>query len=181
MLVIKQDVTLSPPKPKSEQKDRAQREALNQQYAGSAYHIPHPEDITFDDCDLSGLPWGDINMQHVVARGHASASSGHQTHSHYSGYSGENRRDSELSTGSHPTAASAVATGSMGTPLTQPVDLVDQALYSMNPYRYAVAAVPDAASSVGGGTSRPTTIRRHTGTTTLTRLARVVVSITGRI
>ncbi|KAL2259409.1 hypothetical protein VTK26DRAFT_6925 [Humicola hyalothermophila] len=134
-----------------EQKDRAQREALNQQYAGCAYHIPDPEDITFDDCDLSGLPWGGINMRHVVARGHASASSGHQTHSHYSGYSGDNRQDSELSTSSHLAAASAVATGPMGTPLMQPVDLVDQALYNMNPYGYAVAAVPDPASSVGGG------------------------------
>ncbi|EAQ85954.1 hypothetical protein CHGG_07207 [Chaetomium globosum CBS 148.51] len=71
-----------------EQKDRAARDAQNQQYAGSAYHIPDAEDLTFDDGgDLSGLPWGGLNMRHVVARGHASTSTGQHTHSH-SGHTG---------------------------------------------------------------------------------------------
>ncbi len=109
-----------------EQKDRAQRDAQNQQYAGSAYHIPDPEDFTLDDGgDLSGLPWGGLNMRHVVARGHASASTGH-THSHHSG---------------HTTSSSV-----MHTPGPAPVDHV---LYQMNPYEYA--AHPMDASSVTGG------------------------------
>ncbi|KAK4164912.1 hypothetical protein QBC43DRAFT_352624 [Cladorrhinum sp. PSN259] len=58
-----------------EQRDRAQRDAQNQQYAGSSYHIAGPDELAFDDGgDLSGLPWGGLNMRHVVARGHASAS-----------------------------------------------------------------------------------------------------------
>ncbi|KAK4044747.1 hypothetical protein C8A01DRAFT_42369 [Parachaetomium inaequale] len=94
-----------------EQKDRAARDAQNQQYAGSAYTIPDPEDFTLDDSDLSGLPWGGLNMRHVVARGHASASTGHHTHSHHSGHS----------------SSSVMHTSSTPGP-------VDQALYHMNPY-----------------------------------------------
>ncbi|KAK0636212.1 hypothetical protein B0T17DRAFT_72121 [Bombardia bombarda] len=56
-----------------EQKDRAQRDAQNQQYAGSSYHIPEADELPADE-ELSGLPWGSINMRHVVARGHATAS-----------------------------------------------------------------------------------------------------------
>ncbi|KAK4230357.1 hypothetical protein QBC38DRAFT_40330 [Podospora fimiseda] len=58
-----------------EQRDRAQRDVQNQQHAGSSYHIAGPDELQLDDGgDLSGLPWGGLNMRHVVARGHASAS-----------------------------------------------------------------------------------------------------------
>ena len=56
-------------------------------------------------------------MRHVVARGHASASTGHHTHSHHSGHS-----------------SSSVMHTSSSTP-----GPVDQALYHMNPYGYAAA------------------------------------------
>jgi hypothetical protein len=108
-----------------EQKDRAQREAQNQQLAGSAYHIPDPDDFSLadDSGDLSGLPWGGISMRHVVSRGHASASAGQHTHSHHSG--------TNVST---PGPA---------------VGPVDQALYNMNPY--GGYPVQDSSMSGGGG------------------------------
>lgn len=134
----------SPPKlgeKAREQRDRAQRDAQNQQYAGSTYHIPAPDDILADDGDLSGLPWGGINMRHVVARGHASASS---HHSHHSGGSGARRSSSGTTT--RPPA---------------PADVVDHALYNMNPYGYAHPGMGmggfdargggDGSSSVTGG------------------------------
>lgn len=56
-----------------EQKERAQRDAQNHEYAGSSYHTPDPDDLGPED-DLSGLPWGSLNMRYVVAKGHESAS-----------------------------------------------------------------------------------------------------------
>ncbi|KAK4458875.1 hypothetical protein QBC42DRAFT_313336 [Cladorrhinum samala] len=57
-----------------ELRDRQQREAQNQQFAGSSYAIPSADDLlsadSAQDDSLSGLPWGGINMRHVVARGH---------------------------------------------------------------------------------------------------------------
>jgi hypothetical protein len=65
--------TLSIGEKTREQKDKAQREAQNQQYAGSSYHVPDPDDVPEEE-DLSGLPWGSFNMRHVVSKGHATAS-----------------------------------------------------------------------------------------------------------
>jgi hypothetical protein len=114
-----------------EQKDRAARDAQNQQYAGSVYHVPDPEDFSLDDGgDLSGLPWGGINMRHVVSRGHASASAGQHTHSHHSGHTG------------------GTSSSVMHTPGPAPVD---QALYQMNPYGYAAHPGPADADMYGGG------------------------------
>ncbi|KAL2130804.1 hypothetical protein VTI74DRAFT_5932 [Chaetomium olivicolor] len=112
-----------------EQKDRAARDAQNQQYAGSAYHIPDPDDFTLDDGgDLSGLPWGGINMRHVVARGHASASAGQHTLSHHS-------------------SGSVIHTPGPAGPAA-----VDQAVYGINPYGYAAVGQPgmDRSSDVYG-------------------------------
>ena len=125
---------------------------MNQQYAGSAYHIPDPDDLVLDDGELSGLPWGGINMRHVVARGHASASAGHHTLSLHSSHSASvsvgagARRDSGTTTTT--TTATTAAGGGPGP------DLVDHALYNMNPYGYAPAAHPIAApafDTTGGG------------------------------
>ncbi|KAL2152489.1 hypothetical protein VTH82DRAFT_5673 [Thermothelomyces myriococcoides] len=104
-----------------EQRDRAARDAQNQQFAGSIYHIPDPDDFSLDDGgDLSGLPWGGLNMRHVVARGHASASaSGHSRHSGHTG------------------GSSVILTTSGGTP-----GPVDQTIYQMNPYGYAPPPPP---------------------------------------
>ncbi|KAK0652209.1 hypothetical protein B0T16DRAFT_97501 [Cercophora newfieldiana] len=59
-----------------EQKDRAQRDAQNQQYASGSYEIPSPSKLPRDGGELSGLPWGGMDMQHVMNRGHAASSGG---------------------------------------------------------------------------------------------------------
>lgn len=110
-----------------EQRDRAQRDAQNQQYAGSTYHIPAADDLMVDDGDLSGLPWGGINMRHVVARGHAaSATSSHHTHSHHSSDSAvaAYRRDSGNNNANPAPGSSSIAADVV----------VDHALYNLNPY-----------------------------------------------
>lgn len=69
-----------------EQKERQDREARNQELAGASYAVPEASDLAYYDVDdgtgagaddLSGLPWGGLNIPHMVARGHA-ASSGSQ-------------------------------------------------------------------------------------------------------
>lgn len=52
-----------------ETKEKAERESRNQQNAGNSYRIPTPSDIS-NDQDLSGLPWGSVNLCHVVSRGY---------------------------------------------------------------------------------------------------------------
>lgn len=56
-----------------ENKERAEREARNQQHAASCYQIPSPGDIASDH-EVSGLPWGTFSMNHVVSRGHEAES-----------------------------------------------------------------------------------------------------------
>ncbi|KAI3399280.1 hypothetical protein diail_7234 [Diaporthe ilicicola] len=64
-----------------EQKEREERESRNEQLAGSSYQVPVPEDFMsagggggeYDDY-LSGVPWGGVNIQHMVAMGHESES-----------------------------------------------------------------------------------------------------------
>lgn len=41
----------------------------NQENAGNSYRIPTAEDF-MNDTELSGLPWGSINVGLVVSRGH---------------------------------------------------------------------------------------------------------------
>ncbi|KAI0430824.1 hypothetical protein F5Y09DRAFT_341266 [Xylaria sp. FL1042] len=55
-----------------EHKERAERDDRNQENAGGSYHVPDAEELGPGDDELSGLPWGGINMMHVVARGHES-------------------------------------------------------------------------------------------------------------
>ncbi|KAK0727286.1 hypothetical protein B0T26DRAFT_671969 [Lasiosphaeria miniovina] len=56
-----------------DQKDRSQRDAQNERYAGSSYHTPGPEDFALDEGDQSGLPWGGFNMGYIVTKGHAAS------------------------------------------------------------------------------------------------------------
>jgi len=58
-----------------EHKDRAQRDAQNREHAGAIYTTPHPGTLPAEDdgAELSGLPWGSINMQVVMSRGYAAA------------------------------------------------------------------------------------------------------------
>lgn len=56
-----------------ENKEKAKRESRNREHAGNSYHIPVDADIS-NDQDLSGLPWGSINLSLVVSRGHEAES-----------------------------------------------------------------------------------------------------------
>lgn len=60
-----------------DQKERQEREARNQELAGSSYTVPLGSDLDGSSGgadQLSGLPWGGLNIPHMVARGHESAS-----------------------------------------------------------------------------------------------------------
>ncbi|KAK3181055.1 hypothetical protein K4F52_007596 [Lecanicillium sp. MT-2017a] len=64
-----------------ENKEKAERESRNQENAGNSYRIPSPNDISSSE-DLSGLPWGSVNLSHVLTRGHelqSRRSSGRET------------------------------------------------------------------------------------------------------
>jgi hypothetical protein len=56
-----------------EHKEKSERDSRNQEHAGSSYHVPEPDEIT-DEGDVSGLPWGSVNMSYMVARGHDKSS-----------------------------------------------------------------------------------------------------------
>ncbi len=46
---------------------------MNQQHAGASYAVPTPDSLAADGGDLSGLPWGSMNMQFLVGKGHEHA------------------------------------------------------------------------------------------------------------
>ncbi|CEJ94508.1 hypothetical protein VHEMI10032 [[Torrubiella] hemipterigena] len=50
-------------------KEREEREARNVANAGNSYRIPTSEGIT-DSPVLSGLPWGGVDLNLVISRGH---------------------------------------------------------------------------------------------------------------
>ncbi len=52
-----------------ENKEKAERESRNQENAGNSYRIPSPSDVSSGE-DLSGLPWGSVNLSHVLSRSH---------------------------------------------------------------------------------------------------------------
>lgn len=54
-----------------ENKEKAERETQNQEHAGNSYRIPTMEDfVSNNDTELSGLPWGSVNLGHVMSRGY---------------------------------------------------------------------------------------------------------------
>ncbi|KAK3944165.1 hypothetical protein QBC46DRAFT_337896 [Diplogelasinospora grovesii] len=124
-----------------EQKDRAQRDAQNQQYAGSSYHIPGPDEITNDGADLSGLPWGSLSMRHVVARGHASASQ--------QGNNSSSRRES-----SDPSAASPsrpdLDTSSYPAAYLSPTYTSAGGYYATTPQMSSITSYDNSSISRGG-------------------------------
>ncbi|KAK4203748.1 hypothetical protein QBC40DRAFT_166261 [Triangularia verruculosa] len=69
-----------------EQKERDQRDALNEQYADSSYRIRNADELV----DEGDLAWGSFSMGHMLSRGHEAASAGQRTHS------GGSRRESDL-------------------------------------------------------------------------------------
>lgn len=56
-----------------ENKEKAERDSRNSEHAGNSYRIPSSSDI-IGDSSLSGLPWGGVNLGHVVSRGHEAES-----------------------------------------------------------------------------------------------------------
>lgn len=51
-----------------ENKEESERQAENQRNAGSSYTSPEPEAMQSNET-LSGLPWGGINMKHIIETG----------------------------------------------------------------------------------------------------------------
>jgi hypothetical protein len=68
-----------------EQKEAKERDTENQQRAGQIYSTPSPRDMEAD-FELSGLPWGSINLRHVVERGKAARRESFQGSPEYSNY-----------------------------------------------------------------------------------------------
>lgn len=58
-----------------EQKETQDREARDRKMAGAAYSVPLATDLADED-HLSGLPWGGLNMPHMVQRDYASSRHG---------------------------------------------------------------------------------------------------------
>ncbi|KAJ4250593.1 hypothetical protein NW762_011852 [Fusarium torreyae] len=50
-----------------ENKERAERDSRNQEYAGNSYRIPSVSDFS-SHAEPSGLPWGSMNIGHFVGR-----------------------------------------------------------------------------------------------------------------
>ncbi|KAK6077343.1 hypothetical protein SCUP234_06755 [Seiridium cupressi] len=96
-----------------EQKEQSERDARNEELAGSSYTVPSSEELLDDEGNCSGLPWGSISMRHVVSRGHESQSrrdggSGHDDYAHgddvygqHVGYNTNQTSPSYQSYGSH--------------------------------------------------------------------------------
>ncbi|KAI1312834.1 hypothetical protein F5Y03DRAFT_339365 [Xylaria venustula] len=57
-----------------EHKERTERDDRNQENAGGSYRVPTAGELGPGNEELSGLPWGGIDMTHVYARGHESES-----------------------------------------------------------------------------------------------------------
>lgn len=49
-------------------KEREDRETDNRTHAGHSYHTPDPREMGGEE-ELSGLPWGSLNLKHVVQKG----------------------------------------------------------------------------------------------------------------
>ncbi|KAM3467830.1 hypothetical protein MY5147_008532 [Beauveria neobassiana] len=81
-----------------ENREIKERHMRNLEHAGNSYRIPSAADITGGDGALSGLPWGSVNLGHVVSRGHEAeskrSSSGRNT---YNGDASSNRSSNKSS------------------------------------------------------------------------------------
>lgn len=106
--------SVQPGEKAKDHKEKSERDARNQEFAGSTYSIPAANELLDDNGECSGLPWGSISMQHV-ARYHESqgsrnsGGSGHgdyvrssNAYGQYLGYDTEQRTSpSYQSYGSH--------------------------------------------------------------------------------
>ncbi|KAL9076041.1 MAG: hypothetical protein Q9157_003791 [Trypethelium eluteriae] len=69
-------------------KEDSEREAENRKRAGNTYKTPEAGEVESRN-DLSGLPWGGVNMRHVISSGKAKGQS-----------SGQDSRDASSQPGS---------------------------------------------------------------------------------
>ncbi|KAM3516075.1 hypothetical protein MY11210_000357 [Beauveria gryllotalpidicola] len=80
-----------------ENREMKERHMRNLEHAGNSYRIPSAADIPGDGA-LSGLPWGSVNLGHVVSRGHEAeskrSSSGRNT---YNGDASSNQSSNQSS------------------------------------------------------------------------------------
>ncbi|KAM5342694.1 hypothetical protein ACJ41O_013660 [Fusarium nematophilum] len=70
-----------------ENKERAERDSRNQEYAGNSYRIPTASDFS-TEAEPSGLPWGSVNIGHFVTRGQEAESRRSSGRGTYSGDDG---------------------------------------------------------------------------------------------
>ena len=86
-----------------ENREKAERESRNHENAGNSYRIPLGSDISTED-GLSGLPWGSVNLNFAISRGHETEgrrSSGKGTFLRESGQPPESHSNSFSQTPSH--------------------------------------------------------------------------------
>ncbi|KAF4999769.1 hypothetical protein FGRMN_2238 [Fusarium graminum] len=77
-----------------ENKEKAERDSRNQEYAGNSYRIPSSSDFSSYG-DPSGLPWGSMNIGHFVGRSQEAESR------HSSSRRGTNSADESLATATY--------------------------------------------------------------------------------
>ncbi|KAF5660593.1 SRP40-suppressor of mutant AC40 of RNA polymerase I III [Fusarium heterosporum] len=77
-----------------ENKEKAERESRNQEYAGNSYRIPSSSDFS-SHADPSGLPWGSMNIGHFVGRSQEAESR------HSSSRRGTNSADESFATATY--------------------------------------------------------------------------------
>ncbi|KAF4978693.1 hypothetical protein FZEAL_4962 [Fusarium zealandicum] len=70
-----------------ESKEKAERESQNQAYAGNSYRIPNTSDFG-SETEPAGLPWGSVNIGHIMARGQEAESRRSSGRGTYSGDDG---------------------------------------------------------------------------------------------
>lgn len=56
-----------------ENRERAERDSRNQEYAGNSYRVPESSDYGADS-ELSGLPWGSVSFAHFSTHGNEAGS-----------------------------------------------------------------------------------------------------------
>lgn len=91
-----------------ESKERADRDAQNQQHAGNSYRIPSGGDLRDHPEGLSGVPWGSLDFSHVYTRSRDESrrSSGRDTHMGEDGYRSASQYGSTHHDRSYPQTAS---------------------------------------------------------------------------
>ncbi|KAH8200769.1 hypothetical protein TruAng_005086 [Truncatella angustata] len=112
-----------------ESREQAERDARNQELAGSSYTVPVAwDELPQGDDECSGLPWGSISMRHVVSRGGGGSGSGRRHGQDYNNMlnaggdnDDSNNNDDVYAGGNYTTAGAYVAqqTMAIGSPSYQ--------------------------------------------------------------